>query len=263
MIDTTISAGYLDYVQRHMRTFHQHTRDEFMLIERGSSTIIVEHCVIRIQAPFAVFYPHDLPHQQINDEYDGYSRYLVNYPRTTMERILPAHLIPREFFVLPLAEADMALLLRYMKLLLDAEPEETCQLRRTHLTAILLTELAPMLRTGVPQMLHSTGEAVVNEICMYISRHYSEPLRLDALAGRFFISRSKLIRIFPAVLGMTVGDYINGVRLANAKFLLKNGASVQEAALACGFSGAGYFIKVFRRDTGMTPAEYRRSAGMG
>jgi len=258
MDDTTISVNYLDYVQKHMRMFHQHTRDEFMLIERGSSTIIVEHRVVRIKAPFAVFYPHDLPHQQLNDKSAGYSRYLVNYPRTTMERILPAQRIPRDFFVLPLTEADMALLLRYMKLLLETEPEETCQLRRTHLTAILLTELAPMLRTGAPQVLHHNGEAVVNEICMYISQHYSEPLRLDALAGRFFISRSKLIRIFPAVLGMTVGDYITGVRITNAKFLLKNGTSVQETASACGFSDAGYFIKVFRRETGMTPAEYKK-----
>ncbi|MBO5218361.1 MAG: helix-turn-helix transcriptional regulator [Clostridia bacterium] len=258
MDDFTISVGYIDYAQMPMRTFHQHTRDELMLVERGRSTIIVEHRVIQVDAPFVVFYPHDLPHQQINDPQIGYSRYLVNYHRSNAERLLSAQMIPMGFFVLPLSEASTALLLRYMKMLLEEEPAETCQLRRTHLTAILLTELAPMLRTGTPQLIPRTGEAVVNEICMYISRHYSEPLQLHDLARRFFISRSKLIRIFPAVLGMTVGDYITGVRIAYAKHCLKSGMSVQETASACGFSDAGYFIKVFRRETGMTPAAYKK-----
>jgi AraC-like DNA-binding protein len=53
--------------------------------------------------------------------------------------------------------------------------------------------------------------------------------------------------------------YRDGLRLAHAKeLLLHAGATVGEAALACGFEDESYFVRFFKKQTGVTPGAYRK-----
>ena len=65
------------------------------------------------------------------------------------------------------------------------------------------------------------------------------------------------MRLFRSELDLTVNDYITSARLARAKRLLRSGLTVHEAAEQSGFSSSGYFIKLFRRQTGVTPDKYK------
>lgn len=87
---------------------------------------------------------------------------------------------------------------------------------------------------------------------------------LDELAGRLEVSKAHLIRTFTHDTGISPGKYITRVRIEYAKLLLRSGeSSIAYAAEASGFSGANYFAKVFRRETGMSPSEYLESAPRG
>jgi len=58
---------------------------------------------------------------------------------------------------------------------------------------------------------------------------------------------------------MTLTDYINKLRIEEAKYLLDSAnASVTEAALSVGYNDPNYFSKVFTRLEHMTPQEYRK-----
>jgi len=58
---------------------------------------------------------------------------------------------------------------------------------------------------------------VVDAVLHYINEHYSEPLTLDQLSEKFFISKYHLLRKFDAQVGTTVHRYILQKRLLNAK----------------------------------------------
>ena len=53
--------------------------------------------------------------------------------------------------------------------------------------------------------------------------------------------------------------YVTRYRLDKACSMLREGTSVTEAALACGFHGSSYFAEVFKRTWQITPREYQRS----
>ncbi|HIY61367.1 MAG TPA: AraC family transcriptional regulator [Candidatus Eisenbergiella pullistercoris] len=93
----------------------------------------------------------------------------------------------------------------------------------------------------------------------YLEEHYMEKITLEELSSRFFISKYHLSREYKKHYGITIGNDLTARRLSHAKSLLRfSDGSIEGIAAACGFSDAGYFIKVFRRSEGMTPLEYRR-----
>ena len=86
------------------------------------------------------------------------------------------------------------------------------------------------------------------------------PLRVAEAIG---VSERYLQRIF-AERGETLSSIIRARRIAEAKRLLGNrqssGRSVALIAYQVGFADPAYFSRVFREQTGMTPADYRKAA---
>jgi two-component system, response regulator YesN len=70
---------------------------------------------------------------------------------------------------------------------------------------------------------------------------------------------SYLSRALKKELGMTFTDYINKLRIEEAKYVLDQGnASVTEAALSVGYNDPNYFSKVYQKLEHVTPHEYRK-----
>ncbi len=105
-----------------------------------------------------------------------------------------------------------------------------------------------------------SGEAqrLVRLAMAYLHAHYTEPLSRDALARYVGLSDDYLTYCFRQELGMTPIAYLNRYRIAQAKLLLKEtGHTITEIALAVGFSDSGYFSRIFRRETGLSPDAFR------
>jgi AraC family transcriptional regulator len=70
----------------------------------------------------------------------------------------------------------------------------------------------------------------------------------------------RLARTFRRQRGESVGDCVRRLRVESARRLLEDGRQpLSEVALAAGFADQSHFTRVFRRLTGMTPGEYRRT----
>jgi AraC family L-rhamnose operon transcriptional activator RhaR len=99
----------------------------------------------------------------------------------------------------------------------------------------------------------------LQQLCRYLQMHFAEPLRLDALAARVGLQKNYLCRTFKAHTGQTLFSYIIYQRLGQAMLLLRQTErSVVEIALSSGFNDLPHFNRIFRREVGMTPREYRK-----
>lgn len=97
------------------------------------------------------------------------------------------------------------------------------------------------------------------QVRQYLEEHYMERICLEDLSCLFFISKYHLAREYKKNYGITIGNDLTARRISHAKSLLRfSDSSVEEIALLCGFSEAGYFIRAFKKAEGMTPLEYRR-----
>jgi len=101
------------------------------------------------------------------------------------------------------------------------------------------------------------GEAI-DQIAKYIETHYAEELTLQFMSERFYLSREYISRRFKQRFSVNLSDYIQTIRLNRAKELLsETEARIYEIALEVGYQDDKYFRKVFKKQFGMTPNEFR------
>ena len=101
---------------------------------------------------------------------------------------------------------------------------------------------------------------IVRRAIVHIHRHYGEPLTRKDIAQGVSLSARHLDRCFREQMGITPMTYLSRFRLRQARRLLESSPlNISEIAGTVGFSDSGYFSRVFRRDLGMSPSEYRRT----
>jgi two-component system response regulator YesN len=92
----------------------------------------------------------------------------------------------------------------------------------------------------------------------YINKHYSEPISVQQIATMINYSPNYLSMIFKKVYCTSLINYINKVRLENAKKLLKTTNLHQyEIAQKVGFTNESYFSYLFKKKMDVTPNDFR------
>jgi two-component system response regulator YesN len=104
----------------------------------------------------------------------------------------------------------------------------------------------------------STNEQIIDWCKSYIINNLDKNLSLASMAGHVHFSPSHLSNLFKQVTGQNYIDYITGLKISKAKKELEEtNKKVHDIACALGFEDARYFGKLFRRELGMTPTEYK------
>jgi len=104
----------------------------------------------------------------------------------------------------------------------------------------------------------SGRSAIIHSAITYIQESYGADLSLDEVAEVVGVSAGYLSRLFRQVTGETFKAYLTRLRLQEAKRLLSGGSDrVYQIAERVGYNDQHYFSEVFRKETGLTPLEYR------
>lgn len=94
----------------------------------------------------------------------------------------------------------------------------------------------------------------------YLRKNYADPVTLDRLAMMAFLSPKYFSRVFREQTGMTLTEYVQGLRVKRACELLDGGATnLSNVARSVGYADYKSFLKVFKRVTGDAPSDYRRA----
>lgn len=105
-----------------------------------------------------------------------------------------------------------------------------------------------------------TSTPFARSAAKYVAEHIESKITTGQLAGALYMNRQYLCKRFKQETGMTVGEYIAGRKIDEAKRLLSTTAmSVAQISDFLGFSSQSYFQNVFKRAVGMTPKAYREA----
>lgn len=103
------------------------------------------------------------------------------------------------------------------------------------------------------------ADSVVRECQRLLDRRYRESNVIQDVVGKARIPERTLKRRFKAATGITFIEYVQNLRIEEAKRLLETtGMNTEEIGPAVGYEDHSFFYRLFKRLTGLTPARYRR-----
>ncbi|GGF82420.1 AraC family transcriptional regulator [Paenibacillus albidus] len=131
-----------------------------------------------------------------------------------------------------------------------------------------LTELAASVEVFLVEITEALQEArrdrkdgLMARCLDYINQHYTEELSLESVAEAFHFNPSYFCHYFKSKLNITFSQYVTGLRLSKAKELLAASSDkVYTVAHQLGYRDVKYFNRVFKKEFGLTPEEYRSLA---
>lgn len=99
----------------------------------------------------------------------------------------------------------------------------------------------------------------VNTLRAYLDEHYSENISLEDLSSLVFLSSKYISDMFRSETGITITEYITAKRIDQAKQeLLNSNTKIYEIADHLGFHDVKYFNKVFKKQVGISPLQFRK-----
>jgi AraC family transcriptional regulator, arabinose operon regulatory protein len=110
-----------------------------------------------------------------------------------------------------------------------------------------------------PTLRHSK----INPVLNYMEAHYKELITIDQLAKVLNVSPQHLCSLFKQVLEIRPFEYLNTLRINKSKDFLSGHPEwrISRVAEECGFESNAYFTTIFKKQTGLTPSQYRRING--
>lgn len=124
---------------------------------------------------------------------------------------------------------------------------------------VLETALAAAVKKAKPFQEKQTPK-MIRQLKAYIVNHIDREITRKELAEQIYVHPDYLSHVFKEKTGMSVSDYITNVRIDHAKtLLLTTEDSISEIASKSGYADTTYFGRVFKKQTTMTPKEYRKT----
>ncbi|GIN39881.1 putative transcriptional regulatory protein YesN [Heyndrickxia oleronia] len=100
----------------------------------------------------------------------------------------------------------------------------------------------------------------IDTVLEYLKEHYMEPISLQEIAAKLFISDSYFSRMFKQYTGKKYIDYVTELRIKKAKELLAfTSLKTNEISRLVGYTDQRYFSQIFKKNTGLTPSEYKNT----
>jgi transcriptional regulator GlxA family with amidase domain len=124
---------------------------------------------------------------------------------------------------------------------------------------VYLKRSGGQLQYSQPLLAQTKAKQHFGNLVEWMRSNLDGDLTLEALAERIHVSPRHCARKFKAALGLTPSDFVEGLRLDEARSLLVNGDDpINDLAQSVGYKGDDTFRRAFERRFGVAPAEYRR-----
>lgn len=237
-----------DYCRR-----HSHEAMEIVFHHAGAGvTRVGDGAVVPFAATAVIIYGPGVPHDQTMDCAGEDVCVQLEIPRREHGRI------GEVFRVASLT--DPILIEELLSLSESPMPgDATAQAVLHHRATAVLLGLLGTKQVGERATAVSSAALLARGAETYLRRHYQKITSLREVAEHLGVGPDHLRHVFRQERRLTLIDFLTGLRLDRARFLLRStGLPLKQVADLAGFSNEYYFSTAFRRRVGMAPSEFRR-----
>ena len=151
----------------------------------------------------------------------------------------------------------------FCRFISDQESGILDPLDAAHLVALMLCEISEEAqRPGGRRVrggIRDEQAALAENVQGYIDSHFPQSITTSTIAAALRFNPDYLERVFRARAKMSILDAVHQKRIGVARALLytEPGKNINEIAFQCGYTDPGYFRRMFKRLTGLTPRKFR------
>ena len=254
--------------------FHSHPELELVYVKESFGKRIIGNSVDNFEPGDMVFLGSDIPHVWLNDE-----MYYQNINKLKAKSIVVyfnKDIFGPAFYEMKEAKRINSLFEKAKKGLsitgktnrLIAEKLEVLVTKKDFEVIIGLFEILSLLSESTDynkiniEAYTPNNDTIkkdrLSDVFQFIKDNYKKEISLDEVAQIANLTPTSFCRMFKAKTKKNFVEYLNEIRISNAcKHLIETDMSVSEIAYECGYKTVSNFNKLFKKNTGSTPKEYK------
>lgn len=244
--------------------FHTHTGYQLILMLSGDVEFLIGDSKFRVTEPSVIVIGNLKPHK-ITTFSKTYSRYVVNLSsRETVggiknEKLLGIFFNSSNGFVIPINDIKDEITTLFEMLKKEHENEEKIGDSEGWLLRMILLSLYRISPQSFGSVDNNMGD-LVRQVEKLLHENISEEITLDKIAKKLHVSKYYISHCFSEQVGYSIVQYRLLIKIAVARELLSTtDKSISEICAEIGFSGMSNFSRYFKKETGLTPSEYRKN----
>ena len=209
------------------------------------------------------FFAADVPHsyRAVSDEW--IVSYIV-FDGSAVANILEFFGLGKSFVVRYVSEAELSTVNLYFNKIFELL-FSTIDTKAARCSSLLYTLLVYVAEKGKNITIDNSDKLSTRfaPVVNYIYRHIGEDISLTRLAEVMGVTEGRMIHLFKKAYNVSPLQAVRKLKLNYAKTQLSiyPNKKIREIAEECGFSSAEYFVTVFKRETGMSPTEFKKMNG--
>lgn len=268
--DDSFSISYRKALSHNMPYNHFHSGYELFYLISGERCFFIKDRTIIIKEGDLVLIQPNILHKTTNSDLPEHERIIVNFDRAFLSApnaalvnsIYPS--LQNEYIIINLSVNNRIYVEDSLNKILEEVQQKGIGYElycETLILQLLIFCSRFLEQNSVKPLMHpSPVHEKISEVVQFINEQYSRDLSLHYLADKFYISHYYLSRVFKDVTGFNFIEYLNSVRVKEAKKLLEDSQlKVNKIAEKVGFGSITHFGRVFREITGHAPLYYRKN----
>lgn len=241
---------------------HEHDFCEILFIADGHGYITIENRPREVNRGDIIIYNSGILHAEANSETEPLEIMFMALDRLEITDLPKNHLLPPGYDIIyPTGKYSSLFLCEFERIIAEYESSDTFYVEIAE--SIARTLVMYIFRIINQQEQNSSifrKNKNFDLALQYIMKNYRNDLSLEEIAENCFLNKYYLSHLFTQIEGTSIGKYVQNLRISEArKRLRETNDSVAIIANSVGFHDSGHFCRIFKKETGLTPLQYRKS----
>lgn len=238
----------------HINLIHGRCDHTLYYLHKGRLTISFgDFPSVTLDAGAIIVIPPNVRTEYHHNESEPIEIYWAHFTGGYAEKLLEENGIPKEGCIRSVPVSKLAA--HSFQAFLDEmknPPDAPTRQRASAMLVLTLTNLSQILES-------STASRRLQRSFAYIQEHFTEDISKTELAKMEELGISQYYLLFRQLTGMPPSQYVTKLRIKLACKLLDDASlSVGDIAESCGYDDTFYFSRVFRKECGVSPSQYRK-----